>query len=117
MGVEVDSEAEEQLRSLPTGERDAMDNAFEQLEVLGDQLPFPHSSGVKGTAHIRELRPRAGRSRWRAFYRRVGDVIVIGATGPEATVSPQGFERAVRLAERRLAGREQERDRGRADSS
>ena len=104
-------EAEEELQTLPLGERAAMQNAFEKLEVYGDQLPFPHSSRVKGAAHLRELRPRAGRSPWRAFYRRITDTLVIGAIGPEAHVDPQGFGRAIRAAEARLTRLAQERRR------
>ena len=79
-----------------------MQNAFEKLEVYGDLLPYPHSSKVKGAGALRELRPRSGRSQWRAFYRRIADRLVIGAVGHEASVDPQGFRRAVRSAEDRL---------------
>jgi hypothetical protein len=51
---------------------------------------------------IRELRPRAGRSPWRALYRRVTDGLVVLAIGPEAQHDKRGFDRAVRLAEERL---------------
>jgi hypothetical protein len=51
---------------------------------------------------ISELRPRAGRSPWRAFYRRIGDDLVIGAIGPEAQVDSRGFQAAIAAAERRL---------------
>jgi len=101
--------AEVALASLPEGERHAMQNAFEKLVAYGDQLPFPHSSKVKGAAQLRELRPRAGRSLWRAFYRRIADTLVIGAIGPEASADPQGFRRAVRTAGERLVHLEQER--------
>ena len=107
MKVEVHPAAEEELQTLPTAERHAMEAAFEKLEVYGDLLPFPHTSKVKGARALRELRPRAGRSRWRAFYRRFGDRLMIGAFGPEANVDPPGFRRAVRLAEERLSQIEQ----------
>lgn len=81
MDVEVLPEAEEELAALPAGEQNAMQAALEKLEDYGDQLPFPHSSKVQDH-NLRELRPRAGRSRWRAFYRRIGDRMVIGAIGP-----------------------------------
>jgi hypothetical protein len=51
---------------------------------------------------LRELRPRRGNSPWRAFYRRIGEVFVIGAIGPEANVDHQRFRRAVKAAEARL---------------
>jgi len=107
--LEVHPEAEPELTSLPQGERYAMQNAFEKLMVYGDQLPFPHSSKVKGAAQLRELRPRAGRSPWRGLYRRLGDTLVIAAIGPEAQTDPRGFRHAVRTAGERLIQLEQER--------
>ena len=40
-----------------------MQHAVEKLEVYGDQLPFPHSTRVRGAAQLRELRPRAAEAR------------------------------------------------------
>ncbi len=77
--------------------------AMRKLELHEAQLGFPHSSAVQGATKLRELRPRGGHSSWRAFYRRVGDEWVLAAIGPEAQADPQGFRRAVRLAEQRLA--------------
>ena len=86
--------------------------AIEKLQILGDRLPAPHSSAVKGaSATLRERRPRAGRSPWRAFYRRIGDLLVIGAIGPEADVNPPAFRRAVTAAIDRLATVEAEDER------
>ena len=62
----------------------------------------------QGADRLRELRPRAGRSPWRAFYRRVGGDVVIAAIGPEANVDPRAFRQAVRAAEDRLAELERE---------
>lgn len=87
---------------LPRQERVAIENAVEKLKAIGPRLPFPHQSNVEGTGGLRELRPRAGRSPWRAFYRRIGDVFVIGAVGPEAEVDKRGFNRAVAAAQERL---------------
>ena len=56
-----------------------MIRAVEKLEAFGPQLGHPHTSAVRGAPRLRELRPRAGRSPWRALYRRVGDVFVIAA--------------------------------------
>lgn len=109
MNVDVHPEAEEELQALPAAEVAAMQHAFEKLEAYGDQLPFPHSSRVKGAARLRELRPRAGRSPWRAFYRRILGTLVIGAIGPEAHVDPRGFGRAIRAAEARLTQFEERR--------
>lgn len=80
---------------------------MEKLEAYGDLLGFPHTSNLKGADRLRELRPRAGRSPWRAFYRRIGDTLVIAAVGPEANVDRRGFRAAVQHAEARLAEIEQ----------
>jgi hypothetical protein len=88
--------------ALPVGERQAIQNAVEKLVAIGIQLGAPHSSQIKGS-EVRELRPRAGRSAWRAFYARVGEELVVLAVGPEAQQDRKGFTRAVSNAERRLA--------------
>jgi hypothetical protein len=86
-----------------------MGTAIAKLLSYGDQLPYPHSSRIQGGATVRELRPRAGRSAWRAFYRRIGAVMVIGAIDPEAQHDPRGFRRPVVDAESRLDAWERER--------
>lgn len=91
-----------ELNHLPPNERVAMLHAFEKLEVVGERLGHPHSSAVKG-AGLRELRPRGGRSPWRAFYRRIGDVMVVAGIGPEAEVDKRGLGRAVKKATDRLS--------------
>jgi hypothetical protein len=103
MDVVLCAEARQELRSLPQHERAAMYAAFDTLAEIGDRLAAPHSSAIQGVeATLRELRPRAGRSPWRAFYRRIGTEIVVGAIGPEAQVDPRGFRRAVSAALGRL---------------
>ena len=77
-------------------------NAVEKLEAAGPTLPFPHQSGVQGGEKLRELRPRAGRSPWRGFYRRIGDMFVVAAVGPEAASDRRGFDRATADAVSRL---------------
>ncbi len=95
--------AEAELRELSLVERNAMLNAIEKLEAAGPGLGYPHSSAVRSAVRLRELRPRAGRSPWRAFYRQIGRAIVIGAIGAEALASPRAFDRAVGRAVARLA--------------
>lgn len=102
MEVRYHPEAEKEFSTMPTPEKVAMQSAVEKLKVLGDRLPFPHSSKVRGTASLRELRPRAGRSPWRAFYRRIENAMMIGAIGPEANSNRRAFARAVSNAEQRL---------------
>ncbi len=79
-----------------------MINADAKLSAYGPRLGYPHTSAVRGARLLRELRPRAGRSPYRALYRRIGDTFVVAAVGPEAMTDPRGFDRAVRLALIRL---------------
>ncbi len=103
----IDEAATERM-ALPATERHALLHAVEKLEVFGPLLTFPHTSAVQGFAGLRELRPRAGRSPWRAMYQRVGDVFVIAAIGPEAQVDHRRFAKAARLALARLAELEED---------
>jgi hypothetical protein len=101
--VRILPDAQVEKDALPVKERAAMDSALLKLDALGINLPFPHQSAVRGADNLRELRPRAGNSPWRAFYRRVGDSIVVAAIGPEAKVDRRGFNRATEAAKARLA--------------
>ena len=76
-------EAREEHCSLPSAERAAMLSALRKLEAGGTALGAPHTSKVKGST-FRELRPRRGRSPWRALYRQVGTMLVVAAVAPEA---------------------------------
>jgi hypothetical protein len=102
--VKWDARAVEELIRLPKDEQAALDHAVEKLAVLGPRLSYPHQSAVKGQRRLRELRPRGGRSPWRALYEQRGSSFVIAAVAPEAEVDSRGFARAVRLARRRLEG-------------
>ena len=95
-------EAKAELSDLPSDERAAMENAFKKLQAIGSTLGYPHSSAVVDADHLRELRPRQGRSPHRALYRQIGTVLVIAAIGPEANVDKKRFKRAVQAAEDRL---------------
>jgi hypothetical protein len=91
--------------SWPPEEKVAMLHAVEKLEAVGPRLGSPHSSAVQGEAGqgLRELRPRAGRSRWRPIYRRVSpSTFVILAVAPEAQIDSRGFDAAVRRAVERF---------------
>jgi len=96
-------EAEAELRDLPGTEQAAIRHAVEKLKAIGPRLGDPHTSKVQGADDLRELRPRAGRCAWRAFYRRIADTFVIGAVGPEAKSDPRGFGAACFEAAQRLA--------------
>ncbi|MBM2812509.1 MAG: hypothetical protein HW416_3268 [Chloroflexi bacterium] len=102
MIVRLLPEAKAELDKLPPAEAVAMSRVILKLAELGTDLLFPHHSGVRGSAGLRELRPRAGRSPWRALYRRVGDAFVVAAIGPEAKVDRRSFNSAVQVAGERL---------------
>lgn len=89
--------------ALTPREKAALINAEAKLAALGPSLPYPHSSSVQGADRLRQLRPRGGRSPWRALYRQVGGEFVVAAVGPEAQVDARGFAAACRRAEARLA--------------
>jgi hypothetical protein len=97
------AEAERERAALSKPERAALINADAKLGAYGPLLGYPHTSAVRGAPALRELRPRAGRSAYRALYRQVGKVFVVAAVGPEAQSDPRGFDRAVRRALERLA--------------
>jgi hypothetical protein len=99
--VLVHDTALEELKDVPKRDALAIANAMEKLEALGPSLPYPHSSAVMGADRLRELRPRAGRCAWRAFYRQIDEAFVVAAIGPEAD-DRRGFARAVAEAEARL---------------
>lgn len=100
--VEYRPEAERELDGLPGAEIAAIRNAEEKLKALGPMLGHPHTSDVRGADRLRELRPRAGRSPWRALYRQHGSVFVIAAVCPEAKKDPRGFNRGCAAALERL---------------
>ena len=102
MKVAYHPAARQELAALPRGERLALLHAVEKLQALGEQLPFPHCSAVK-QSRLWELRPRGGRSPWRALYSRLSERMVIWAVGPDAKKDAVGFRRAVGLAEQRAA--------------
>ena len=89
-------------------ERAALINAEAKLAAFGLSLPYPHSSAVQGADRLRGLRPRGGRSPWRALYRQIGGEFIVAAVGPEARANARGFAAACRRPEARLAEIEDE---------
>jgi hypothetical protein len=86
-------------------EQVALQHAGDKLVAEGPRLRFPHQSSVKGEAgkKLRELRPRRGRSPWRAFYRQFDKrTLVVLAVGPEAQVDGRAFAAAVARANARF---------------
>ena len=101
VGYHPDAQAERRKPHIKA--RSAIAHAGERLEGFGPGLTYARRSAVRGSkGGVRELRPRGGRSSWRPLYRRVGDVFVVLAVGPEAESDHRGFYRAVSAAEERL---------------
>ena len=80
-----------------------MNNAVRKLEAVGPALGYPHTSAVQEADRLRELRPRAGRSPWRALYRQFGEMFVIAAICPEAVKDSRRFSSGCDDAAERLA--------------
>lgn len=96
-------EAELERDKLPPREKAALYNAAQKLEHIGPDLGYPHTSDVRSFPGLRELRPRQGRSPWRAFFGQHGEMLVIAAVGPEAEHDARGFRRSCEGAAARLA--------------
>jgi hypothetical protein len=95
----------ERAAILDAAERTTIQHAREKLEALGPRLGAPHTSAIRGEdgSGLRELRPRAERSRWRPIYRQISPrIFVILAIAPEALIDNRGFDQKVRNAQRRL---------------
>lgn len=96
-------DATREREALPARERQALYNATAKLQAIGPALGYPHTSAVQGASQLRELRPRTGRSPWRALYRPAGNRFVIAAIAPEAQHDLKGFTRACAAAAKRLS--------------
>lgn len=94
--------AAKEFGELTAREQVAVTNVLAKLKALGPTLPFPHSADVRGAAGLRELRPRGGGSPTRPLYRRVGDVFLVAAIGPDGESDRRGFEVSCRRAAERL---------------
>ena len=84
-------------------ERRAIFNAVEKLRELGERLAPPHMKPLQGetTGGLCELRPRQGRSDWRALYRRFGSTYVVLAVDRHENFSAliaRAQQRAVQYA-------------------
>jgi len=84
--------AEPEYDALDLREAVAVDNAIAKLEAAGPALPYPHSSNVQIAEDLRELRPRGGRSRTRALYRRFGAVFRDRCNRARGTGRPEGVQ-------------------------
>jgi len=100
--VNFHEDAAAELLVIDIADQNAVAHAVEKLRALGSALPFPHQSAIRAASPLRELRPKAGRCRWRAIYAQAGDGFVILAVVPEAQVDRRGFDAGVARASKRL---------------
>ena len=83
--VEYTDEFETWWKTLSDDERDSISATVEALAEVGPSLPFPYSSGIRGSrhAHMRELRIQHRGRPYRVLYafdpRRVA-ILLIGGT-------------------------------------
>lgn len=101
-GVIYDPDAVVDLLAMKSKEEHrALLNAVRKLDELGEQLGPPHMKPLKGdrAATLCELRPRQGRSDWRAIYRQAGNFYVILGIGRHKDFDAL-IERAQARAER-----------------
>jgi len=88
--------------SLSEGEQESVAVAVTLLQVRGPTLPFPYTSGVKGSryAHMRELRIQHAGEPYRVLYafdpRRAAILLVGGVK----TGDDRWYDHAVRIADR-----------------
>ena len=100
--VEYTDEFEAWWQTLDASEQEAVAASVALLERLGPSLPYPHSSGIKGTrlSHLRELRTQHRGDPYRTLYafdpRRVAILLVGGMKGGD----DRWYERFIPIAER-----------------
>ncbi len=93
----------ERDKMLIDNDKTALRAAVRKLELFGSRLPFPHQSKVVGSKVLRELRPKAGRSAFRALYAQVGrERFAVVAICSEAQHDRRAFNRGVKQGEMRL---------------
>ncbi|HEX2188487.1 MAG TPA: type II toxin-antitoxin system RelE/ParE family toxin [Longimicrobiaceae bacterium] len=86
---------------LSEAEQDSIAASVQLLEARGPQLPFPHSSGIRGSrhGHMRELRVQHAGRPYRVLYafdpRRIGILLI----GGDKTGDDRWYERFVPLAD------------------
>ncbi len=88
--------------TLTESERIRITSAVGLLERRGPNLPFPHSSGVKGSrhGHMRELRVQVGGRPIRVFYAFDPRRIAILLIGGDKTGQEDFYKRLVSIADR-----------------
>lgn len=100
--VEVTDSYEAWWRLLALDEKESVGVVVRLLRVLGPRLPFPYSSGVKGSAyrHMRELRVQHRGRPFRILYAFDPRRTAILLLGGDKTGDGRWYERLVPRADR-----------------
>jgi len=87
--------------SLDEQEQDSVDHSVRLLQARGPSLPYPHSSGVKGSrhGHMRELRIQHMGQPYRVFYAFDPRHAAMLLLGGNKTGDDQFYERMVPRAD------------------
>ena len=87
--------------TLTGAEQVSMDAHVRKLEQRGPNLPFPYSSGVKGSrhAHMRELRVQSGGKPLRVFYAFDPRRMAILLIGGDKTGDKRFYDRMIPVAD------------------
>lgn len=88
--------------TLTEAEQESVDVSVRLLEAMGPQLPFPHSSGVKGSkhGHLRELRVQHAGRPYRILYAFDPKRAAILLVGGDKTGDNRWYEAHVPVADR-----------------
>ena len=88
--------------TLTEAEQESVDVSVRLLEAMGPQLPFPHSSGVKGSkhGHLRELRVQHAGRPYRILYAFDPKRAAILLVGGDKTGDKRWYEANVPVADR-----------------
>lgn len=100
--VEYTDEFEAWWITLTEAEQISVDAVVRLLEMRGPHLPFPHSSGIKGSkhSHMRELRIQHEGRPYRALYAFDPRRTAIVLFGGDKTGDDQWYERNLPIAGR-----------------
>lgn len=100
--VEYTDEFGQWWDTLTEAEQESVDVSVRLLEAMGPRLPFPHSSGVKGSrhGHMRELRIQHAGRPYRILYAFDPKRAAILLLGGNKTGHKRWYEVHVPLADR-----------------
>lgn len=100
--VEYTDWIEQHWHTLSETEQIKLDSAIRLLEHYGPKLPFPYSSGVKGSkfSHMRELRVQIKGRPFRYFYAFDPRRIAILLCGGNKAGKKHFYEEQIALADR-----------------